>query len=162
MDPYWAVSNAPAGLSVDQPLPSMVDRIRWRVNLAIALSSLAIVIGSIWFYQSIVRPRTISEEIRVLIDSMERQSPPGMSRRQWNSAVAWTHNLHGYCMISFHCDAATLDNFRDRLTERLRGPVDMTTIHWIWDQYVLLSGGRYQNYRAVMLEVEDFDDGHRA
>lgn len=122
-------------------------------SIALVLT-VALVAGAVWIDYSVLKPHRIGRQIEQQIDSLAKRRPPEMTRSQWTSAVAWTRNLHGNSLISFQCDSATLGNFRDRLAERLAGPVDMTTIHWIWDEYALAcpGGAKYQRFRPMMLE----------
>jgi hypothetical protein len=114
----------------------------------------SLVAGAIWIDHTALKPHRIGRQIEEQIESLAKRRPPKMTKEQWTSAVAWTLNLHGNSLISFQCDSATLGNFRDRLAERLAGPVDMTTILWIWDEYALVcpGGAKYQRFRPMMLE----------
>ena len=75
-----------------------------------------------------------------------------MTARQWESAVAWTLNLHGNSLLQFQASLGDITEFRSELGDRLNGPVDMSTINWIWDRYAgLCSGGEnYQRFRPQM------------
>lgn len=67
--------------------------------------------------------------------------PPG----QWEFLVGWTLNLHANCG-TFRTAISDRDHarrFAEALVERLRQPVDVATIDWIWDEYEsFTSGGR--------------------
>lgn len=120
---------------------------------AIVLTA-SLIVGAVWIDHTVLKPHRIGRQIEQQIDSLAKRRPAEMTKEQWTSAVAWTRNLHGNSLISFQCDSATLSDFRDRLEERLAGPVDMTTILWIWDEYarVCPGGAKYQRFRPMMLE----------
>ena len=77
-----------------------------------------------------------------------------MTAKQWETAVAWTINLHGNSLLQFQASLSDITEFRMELTDRLRGPVDMSTIEWIWDRFAALcpAGARYQRFRQIMLD----------
>jgi len=67
-----------------------------------------------------------------LVEKRPSDVPPG----QWEFAVGWTINLHANC--GSWADAMSISKaqaFSLELEERVRGPVSLATIDWIWDQY---------------------------
>lgn len=75
-----------------------------------------------------------------------------MAPAEWESAVAWTINLHGNSLLFVQADASTIRTFREALESRTKESVDMETINWIWDSYADLchGGKRYQRFRKQM------------
>ena len=86
------------------------------------------------------------------IESLAARRPSDMTPSEWESAVAWTLNLHGNSLLRFQAEPATIRWFEQRLAQKLRGDVNMSTIHWIWDEYAeICSGGaHYQRFRRQM------------
>ena len=62
--------------------------------------------------------------------------------------VGWTHNLHGNCAkVGQRVERGWRDGFAAELERRLRGPITLGDIDWIWDEYVLHTplGRRYSD-----------------
>lgn len=79
--------------------------------------------------------------------------------------VAWTLNAHSNCItFSPNIPQAERDRFLANLQERLRGPVELTTIDWIWDELVRLTsyGKTYSdNWRPTLPErLREFEEGN--
>lgn len=110
-----------------------------------------------WFYRQIQAPSIYSNRIEQKIRSLVQRRPADMTRGQWGSAVAWTLNLHGNSLVRFEADYSSIKAFDRRLEEKLRGDVDMSTIHWIWDEYAKLTphGASYQRFKEMMQEEID-------
>lgn len=136
-------SNAPA-------------RIQFGIRgLFIVLTVLAgLLAGSGWFYRRHVEPRQHADAIEKHLESLALRRPKDLTPRQWESAVAWTLNLHGNSLLSFQADGTTIRRLERRLASKLRGDVNLETIHWIWDAYAEAcpGGARYQRFRAMMVE----------
>jgi hypothetical protein len=135
------------------------SKLRWyqyrlrTLLLFILIASIGLGLCS-WFYQTwLERPR-IGRQINATINALARKRPPTMTRGQWGSAVAWTSNLHGNSLLFSQAKIEDLRRFHNELEERVTGPVDMTTILWIWDRYASLTeaGERYQRFRQMMLD----------
>ena len=85
-----------------------------------------------------------------------------MTRKQWESAVAWTNNVHGNSQ-TYLAEVDAIRSLRleiERKLEDTDGDVDMETIHWIWDSYARLCNGgkRYQRFRQQM--IDDIANGN--
>jgi hypothetical protein len=102
--------------------------------------------------RAIFQPRRQSDAIERRIRSLANRRPNDMSPRQWESAVAWTVNLHVNSLIMFQADGEQIRKLDRRLVKKLAGDVNLDTIHWIWDEYAeICSGGAsYQRFRAQM------------
>jgi hypothetical protein len=90
--------------------------------------------------------------------------PADMTRKQWESAVSWTNNLDGNS-LTFLAPAESLRKLRLEIKSRLDDtdrPVDMETIHWIWDSYARLcpAGERYQRFRKQMTDEIESGGGN--
>lgn len=124
-------------------------------GLALALVILGVCFAAIgWFYRGFVRPSQHTRAIERHIHSLAMRRPADMSPLQWESAVAWTLNLHANSLMRFQADANAIGRLEQDLARRLDDDVDMETIHWIWDQYaaVCRGGESYQRFRPQMLE----------
>jgi hypothetical protein len=129
--------------------------IRW---LFIGLALLAVVLGgAVWFHRAYIEPRQHALAIDQDLRALRLRRPENLTPRQWESAVAWTSNLHGNSLLRFQTDLPTLRRFRQRLKQKLTGEVDLQTIYWIWDEYAkVCKGGKdYQRFREMMQEEID-------
>lgn len=122
------------------------------------LAAACLVAGGVAFWvlaiNSTRRHFAFCQEARAEFESLAKRRPPGVSREQWQSVVAWT--LNGHCnILEFRQEIP--QRARDKFLLGLRGklgkPVDLSTIDWIWDQFEILSpsyGPIYSaNYRPT-------------
>lgn len=126
--------------------------LRW---LFVVVALFAVVFaGYAWLDRRIMEPSRQTAAIENLLESLAARRPSDMAPRQWESAVAWTLNLHGNSLIRFQAEGKEIAAFQQRLAGKLAGPVDMATIHWIWDEYanVCAGGEKYQRFRPMMIE----------
>jgi hypothetical protein len=85
------------------------------------------------------------------IKSLATRRPTGVSQEQWKQAVRWTLTAHANCCSAPEIlrtrDRAELQRFADELEHRLRGPVDLEIIDWIWDEFERISehGKKYSD-----------------
>ena len=113
------------------------------------------------------RHAAFCREVRADLQSLARKRPPSVSRKQWENVVAWTLNAHGNC-LTFHADIPQdeMARFEAELKRRLAGPVDLSTIDWIWDEIVRLTPGgqRYSdNGRPTLPErLREFEEGNQS
>jgi len=124
-------------------------------SLLVALFVLAVLFAIYgWFNRRVFEPQRQANAIERHLGSLAKRRPQEMSPRQWESAVAWTLNLHGNSLLRFQASAAKMRDFKERLEQKLTGKVDMQTIEWIWDEYAdMCPGGRnYQKFRPQMVE----------
>ena len=83
---------------------------------------------------------------------------------QWNNVVGWTIQGHTNTLIAnWWIPRAEMDRFLAELRERLRGPVELATIDWIWDEFERLApdhGPTYsRNHRPTSPEkLREFDE----
>ncbi len=104
-------------------------------------------ISSAFLYVAIVKPELDHEHwylrLEESIKDLAKRRPPGMAHEQWVSAVKWTLNAHANCCgrpeFLKTRDQAELLRFAEELRHRLRGPVDLKTIDWIWDKFERIS-----------------------
>lgn len=132
-------------------------------SLFIILGVLAVLFaGYGWFYRKFEEPLRHSDAVKRHLESLVNRRPHDMSPRQWESAVAWTLNLHGNSLIMFQADGPTISKFEQRLAERLNGDVNMETIHWIWDEYAKIcpGGESYQRFRSQMIDEIESGGGN--
>jgi hypothetical protein len=132
-------------------------------SMLTALCFLAVLLaGYGWYHRRYVEPRYYANAIQRRLESLVDRRPKEMSPRQWESAVAWTLNLHGNSLMRFQAKGAAIASFDERLAKKLAGPVDMSTVHWIWDEYagICRGGASYQRFRPMMLEEIEAGGGH--
>jgi hypothetical protein len=76
--------------------------------------------------------KRVRADIYALASKRPADIPPG----QWEFVVGWTVNLHANCNADFtKVDPNKRELFAAELEKKLRGPVDMSMIDWIWDEY---------------------------
>ena len=124
-------------------------------SLFVLLAVLAVMFaGYGWFHRRYVEPRRACEAIQRRLNSLAGRRPQDMTRRQWESAVAWTSNLHGNSLMFAQADGPTIRRFEGQLAKKLAGDVNMETIHWIWDEYadICPGGASYQRFKPMMLD----------
>ena len=123
---------------------------RWWIALLVA----AVPIVAVLWYRQTTEPYREAERIRVLVISLTGRRPENLTSKQWQSAVAWTNNLHCNSLVWGFNDGPAIRDFRLRLEAKLESSVTMDTIEWIWDEYAALCplGARYQRWRKVMLD----------
>ena len=117
-----------------------MTRIHWTVCGAVAvclgagLAFWCFALGPMYSHQK------WSKRVRADIYSLADKRPPEINRGQWEFAIGWTINLHANCATSYTwVDRREMEPFADELERRIRGPVDMSTIEWIWDEYVRIT-----------------------
>jgi hypothetical protein len=98
--------------------------------------------------------------IRADIEMLAQKPPAGVTKGQWDFVVNWTINLHANCgaSYSFLIDLDWRDPFANELERRLAGPMSLSDIEWIWDEYALhtKSGQKYSDrYRPTRQEGFD-------
>jgi hypothetical protein len=115
-----------------------------------------------WLDRRILEPGRRADAVQCHLESLASRRPDDMSPRQWESAVAWTLNLHGNSFLRFQADGPAIAAMQRRLESRLADPVGMDTIHWIWDEYgqICQGGANYQRFRAMMIEEIDAGGGN--
>ena len=82
------------------------------------------------------RHRRASARMATAIYKLSVSRPPELTDAQWAYCIAWTlrlnENYGSYPYVSTH----DLGRIAEGLEERIgRGP-DLTTIDWVWDQYI--------------------------
>ena len=102
-----------------------------------------------------------SQKLRSLVEKLAYRRPPGFTPQQWESAVAFTMNLHAKSLTHL-TDASSLHEVREELERKMDLKVDLETIEWIWDSYAKLShaGDNYQHFRRRMHEEIESGGGN--
>ena len=98
------------------------------------------------FDQVIIKPRRDQmhwhRRIRADYQLLAGSRPGDVGRGQWEFLVCWTRNLHGNWGTYYGIrDIRRAEAFADALEDRLRHPVSMATIDWIWDEYQIFAPG---------------------
>ena len=93
------------------------------------------------------RHERVFDQISQTIVGLCSMCPPDFDPNLWEFHVAWTWQLHSQCGIPSLSDSDRLQQFADDLDSKVSGPVDATTIDWIWDEYVKVSrmGKMFEN-----------------
>ncbi len=114
-----------------------------------------------WFQHAIVEPHRVARQIQATIESLETKCPPSVRSEQWEIAIWWTCNLTGNSLLNEQGRLADLRRFQRELAAAAEGPVDMTTILWIWDEHARLTpaGKEYQRFRQIMLDAMQWHPG---
>jgi hypothetical protein len=77
----------------------------------------------------------MATEILYAIVALEKRVPNGVDPSNWKSAVQETAIAHyNTCWCSHPPTIEELDRLRNDLDARLRRPVDIQTLLWIWDR----------------------------
>ena len=107
-------------------------------RLWISLIVVAVPVAVALWYRQVTEPDREEENIHVLIMSLTERRPGNLTTKQWQSAVAWTNNLHCNSLVWGFKDGPAIRNLRLRLETKLESPVTMDTILWVCDQYAVL------------------------
>jgi hypothetical protein len=103
------------------------------IGLALVAGSLFLWFG--WFapIQSHIRWHSrVQSDIRALAHTR----PAEVSKGQWEFIVGWTLNLHCNCGSDWYTvEPEWRDGFAAELERRLQGPIALSDIEWIWDEY---------------------------
>jgi hypothetical protein len=104
-----------------------------------------------WFFR-------VDKDLR----SLAHMRPTGVSKGEWEWIFGWTLNLHGNCAnVGQRFERGWRDGFASELERRLRGPITLGDIDWIWDEYALHTplGRRYSD-RFRPTRAEDLQKAH--
>ena len=110
------------------------------VRLALCLAGVCLLAAGGAFWLLVIDPaqrhRDFCQSTQAELQSLAHKRPPGVSRQQWESVVAWTLNGHGN-ILTFKQDIPQpdRDKFLAELRARLAGPVDLDTVDWVWDEF---------------------------
>ena len=129
-------------------------RLQFRALLAFVLLFAVMMYFAVWFDRVKMAPIRAGRHLEQHILSLRDRRPASLTPRQWESAVAWTCNLHGNSLIMFQATAPEIRDLSQRLDQRLSAEADLGTIFWIWDEYLRIcpGGAKYQRFRAQMVE----------
>ena len=70
-----------------------------------------------------------------LVRQLRDRRPPDVNANTWEYATGWA--ITASCNVCCSSEGVTLEElkrFRADLEERLRGPVDLATVDWIWER----------------------------
>ena len=136
--------------------PGSVHRFRL---LLVAFVAAACFLGYNWLKAS----GREDQRLNAVIWRLAGHCPANMTPLQWSSAVAWTNNLH--CnSLAFQAPSESIRELRLEIEQKLDSgiePIDMGTIHWIWDSYAAICDGgeRYQRFRKQI--IDEIEEGGR-
>ena len=125
----------------------------WQLLVAVVVLSILVSCCVRWYKSS--EAWELDRQIRATVASLEKECPPTMTRRQWESAVGWTRTLLANSLLRFEGEVDEIRRFQSELHARTEQEVDMRTILWIWEQvgHLTPTGKEYQQkYERQMLE----------
>lgn len=120
------------------------SRRTWLLLIILLLVSFGHLILLPWFLhvQKWRRFTRLLTLIRTSINAFRARRPADVPEAQWEEAVSWTANV---VVQDFFTPNDTeypgLVRLSSGLEERLKGPVDLTTLQWVWDQCAEACGG---------------------
>ncbi len=77
----------------------------------------------------------VHDAVQAKIDSLQNRRPETVEPEQWEEAVTWTHNLIGNVYFSPNeFQLPSLKRLNKALDEKLKEPVGLHTLRWIWDK----------------------------
>lgn len=115
----------------------------WLIKLVL-LVSLAVVVGiRAYHLDSFYREQRAGQgELVRLAD----RRPANVSPSDWECATSWAVNAYGNVCIPEYVSLDEMRRLRAELEARLRGPVDLATVDWLWDR-LGRTGPHGQDYR---------------
>ena len=119
-----------------------MGRGRWIVVAAV----LALIGGATAFWFLALGPiyehRHWYGRVRADLYSLADKRPTDVTPGQWGFLVGWTINLHANSAAAKEwVDRGDTWPFVEELERRLKGPVTVATIDWIWDEYARITKG---------------------
>jgi hypothetical protein len=113
-----------------------------RLIFGLAILAISGVAGRICFVLfEVQRHRVWYRSVEERIIRLADKRPADVSPNQWAYYLYWTWNLHcNYGAIRW-LPQEDQGRFLSEFDRRLSGKVDLTTIDWIWDEYVKHSPG---------------------
>ncbi len=83
------------------------------------------------------RHHAVSEKMNLAILRLSVVCPPGLTEDQWAYCITWTWMMHGnYGSVPSYVPTDELDRIGDELNHKIDHGADLTTIDWIWDEYI--------------------------
>lgn len=74
-----------------------------------------------------------TENVRQLLQQMRTRRPDEVPEKQWNQAVEWAEIVtSNVACVDYFFPLEDLKPFRVELEQKMKGPVDLNTIDWIW------------------------------
>jgi len=119
-------------------------RLYWLTS--VALVSACVIPAALWMF----RLREYLQEQRAgreLIVQLQRRRPADVDPETWEWATNWA--ITAYCNVCFSREHVSLDElrrFNDDMAERLRVPVGLATVDWVWER-LGRTGPHGLNYR---------------
>jgi hypothetical protein len=104
----------------------------WLIGLVVLAA--CVVPPAVWVFQQVA----FAQDRRAaydLITHLRHRRPPDVDERTWEMASGWA--ITAYCNVCFspeHVSHDELRRFRADLEGRLREPVDLATVDWVWDR----------------------------
>ncbi|MGA2061743.1 MAG: hypothetical protein ABSG67_14755 [Thermoguttaceae bacterium] len=111
-------------------------------DLIITLIFISIVLCAFYFsWEPVIRFRHTYDKIGTAVENLANRRPKGVTVKQWETAISWTHNDIGNCLCQpdYIKDMKRFYNFADQLDEKIKDEVDLSTIDWIWDEISVIS-----------------------
>lgn len=125
-----------------------------RIPCCLAVAAIIAAPAFVWLY--FIEPRQAwcrwNQRTEAAIWRLASKCPANVAPGSWEFLVGWTINLSTNCGFQFKgkVPRRELDDFAEELERRSQAP-DVTTIDWIWDNYVRLTdvGPSYDRFRPT-------------
>jgi len=93
-----------------------------------------------------------SQAINKKIIALESRNPKNISEKMWSECVAWASIAHvNICFSERHTSYQAMCDFENRLDEKLKTEVDLSTIEWIGKR-LAETGPHGQRYMTVTVK----------
>jgi len=110
-----------------------------------------------WFYgfRPIQMHREWYRKVEHRILMLSDKRPVSVSQEDWAKCIHWTWNLHSNFGPPSYFNPDVRESFLADFDQRLAGSVDLKTIDWIWDQYLIHApkSKSYAHYRPTTSEA---------
>ena len=138
---------------------SRIDRILW------SLVAGSLLVGVVWIGANVFvihRHRQAARKMEVALLRLSETVPAGLTEDQWAFCLLRTWNLHSNYGDYPYVPVADLQRIERALHSRIDAGANLTTIDWIWDEYLRACprAVHYDRYRPTAPDNKDeFDMG---
>jgi hypothetical protein len=119
---------------------------------AVALVPMICFLGlfSVGLYRAI-RHQQARAEMETAITRLAMRCPPDIADEQWEICIFWTRKLHEDYGENGYAPTDDLERITRQLNNRLEVGPDVSTIDWLWDQYIEMDprAAAYEKVRAT-------------
>ncbi|WP_144056723.1 hypothetical protein [Rhodopirellula europaea] len=163
-DLEWTTLLSPpgdAGRSSLNACRSDISRMLRLIALTIAILA-AFGAASIWIFTAPYRSlNDWNRAVMTKLETVKRHPPPEATMEQWDAILGWTQTAfpNVFYTPDYITDETRFRSFQSDLARRLDTSVDLETIDWIWDEFLVLSKhGKY--YADGFRPIEPYGEIH--